>query len=55
MEWCGMQRSWESEIGGARPRIEMVGGDFLSRPRPSMGCSAWEWMTLTRLLHEMKR
>jgi hypothetical protein len=21
---------------------EMVGGDFLSRPRPCMGCSAWE-------------
>jgi hypothetical protein len=23
-----MQRGWESEIGGARPRIEMVVGDF---------------------------
>jgi hypothetical protein len=22
----------------------MVGGDFLSRPRPCMGCSAWEWV-----------
>ena len=20
----------------------MVGGDFLSRPRPCMGCSAWD-------------
>ena len=29
-----MQRGWESEIGRARPRIEMVEGDFLSRPRP---------------------
>jgi len=37
-----MQRGWEPEIGRARPRIEMVGGDFLSRPRPCMGCSAWE-------------
>jgi len=26
----------------SRPRIEMVGGDFLSQPRPCMGCSAWE-------------
>jgi len=32
-----MQRGWESEIGRARPRIEMVGGDFLSRPRPCRG------------------
>jgi hypothetical protein len=32
-----MQRGWESEIGGLRPRIEMVGGDFLSRP--SLGVS----------------
>jgi len=37
-----MQRGWESEIGGARSRIEMAGGDFLSRPRPCMGCSAWD-------------
>jgi hypothetical protein len=22
----------------------MVGGDFLSQPRPCMGCSAWEWV-----------
>jgi hypothetical protein len=22
----------------------MVGGDFLSRPRPCMGCSAWKWV-----------
>jgi len=29
MEWWGMQRGWESEIGRARPRIQMVGGDFL--------------------------
>ena len=35
----------ESEIGGSRPRTEMVGGDFLSRPRPCMGCSAWEWVS----------
>ena len=27
-----------------RPRTEMVGGDFLSRPRPCMGCSASEWV-----------
>jgi len=45
MEWWRMQRGWESEIGGSRPRIEMVGGDFLSRPRPCMGCSAWEWVS----------
>ena len=45
MEWWGMQRGWESEIGRARPRIEMVGGDFLSRPRPCIGCSAWEWVS----------
>ena len=36
-----MQRGWESEIGGSRPGTEPVGGDFLSRPRPCMGCSAW--------------
>ena len=36
-----MQRGWELEIGGSRPGTEMVGGDFLSRPRPYMGCSAW--------------
>jgi len=29
-----------SQAGGLRPRIEMVGGDFLSRPRPCMGCCA---------------
>jgi hypothetical protein len=23
-------------------RIEMVGGDFFSRPRPCIGCSVWE-------------
>jgi hypothetical protein len=23
-------------------QIEMVGGDFLSQPRPCMGCSVWE-------------
>jgi len=36
----------EREIGGSRPGTEMVGGDFLSRPRPYMGCSAWVdgWM-----------
>jgi hypothetical protein len=32
----------DAEIGGSRPRIEMVGGDFVSRPRPCMGCSAWD-------------
>jgi hypothetical protein len=26
-----------------RPMIDMVGGDFLSQPRPCMGCIAWEW------------
>ena len=45
MEWWGMQRGWESEIGRARPRREMVGGDFLNWPRPCMGCSAWEWVS----------
>ena len=30
------------QIGRARPRIETVQGDFLSRPRPCMSCSAWE-------------
>jgi hypothetical protein len=25
-----------------KPGTEMVGSDFLSRPRPCMGCSAWE-------------
>jgi hypothetical protein len=41
-----MQRGWESEIGGSRPGIEMFGGDYSSRPRPCMGCSAWVdgWM-----------
>jgi hypothetical protein len=39
---CEKIRKEESEIGGARPRIEMLGGDFLSRPRPCMGCSAWQ-------------
>jgi len=28
--------------GGLRPGTEMVGGVFLRRPRPYMGCSAWE-------------
>ena len=37
-----MQRSWESGTGGLRPGTEMVGGIFLSRPRPYMGCSTWE-------------
>ena len=37
-----MQRGWESEIGRAGPRTEMVGGDLLSLPRPCVGCSAWE-------------
>jgi hypothetical protein len=23
----------------------MAGGDFLSRPIPCMGCSAWEWVS----------
>ena len=44
-----MQRGWESEIGRARPRIEMVGGDFLSRPRTCMGCSGWEWVSASEL------
>ena len=43
MEWRRMQRSWESGTGGPGPEIEMNGGGFLSRPRPCMGCSAWEW------------
>jgi hypothetical protein len=30
-----MQRGWESEIGGARPRIEMVGGDYFSQKDPA--------------------
>jgi hypothetical protein len=38
----GWRETGESEIGGTRPRIEMAGGEFLSRPRPCMGCSAWE-------------
>jgi hypothetical protein len=37
-----VQRGWESEIGGSRPRIEMVGSNFMSRSRTCMGCSAWE-------------
>ena len=37
-----MQRSWESGTGGLRSGTEMVGGVFLSRPRPYRGCSAWE-------------
>ena len=37
-----MQRSWESGTEGLRPGTEMVGGVFLSRPRPYVGCSAWE-------------
>jgi hypothetical protein len=41
-----MQRGWESEIGGSRPGMEKFGGDYSSRPRPCMGCSAWVdgWM-----------
>ena len=37
LRWMGggMQRGCESEIGGSRPWTEMVGGDFLSRPRPA--------------------
>jgi len=42
MEWWEMQRSWESGTGGLRPGTETVGGVFLSRPGPYMGCSAWE-------------
>jgi len=43
LRWMdGVMRGWELETGGSRPRTEMVGGDFLSRPRPCMGCSAWE-------------
>jgi len=34
-------RSWESGTGGPGPEIEMIGGGFLSRPRPCMGCSSW--------------
>jgi len=30
--------------GGPGPEIEMNGGGFLSRPRPCMGCSNWEWV-----------
>jgi hypothetical protein len=37
-----MERGWESGTGGLRPGTEMVGGVFLSRPRPYMGRSAWE-------------
>jgi hypothetical protein len=41
-----MLRGLESEIRGSRPGIEMVGGDYSSRPRPYMGCSTWVggWM-----------
>ena len=38
-----MQRGWESGTAGLRPGTEMVGGVFLSRPRPYMGCSTWEY------------
>jgi hypothetical protein len=38
----GCRKARKLEIGGARPRTEMVGGDYLSRPRSYMGCSAWE-------------
>jgi len=24
--------------------VKTNGGGFLSRPRPCMGCSAWEWV-----------
>jgi hypothetical protein len=37
----------------------MVGGVFLSRPRPYTGCSAWEWVstnispiTIVNRIHE---
>ena len=33
---------WESGTGGLKPRTEMVGGVFLSWPRPYMCSSAWE-------------
>jgi hypothetical protein len=46
-----MQRSWESEIGGSRPGTEMFGGDYLSRPRPYMGCSAWVDGGTSLILH----
>jgi hypothetical protein len=41
-----MQRGRESEIGGSRLGTEMFGGDYSSRPRSCMGCSAWVdgWM-----------
>jgi len=45
MEWRRMQRSWEPGTGGPGPEIEMIGGGFLSRPRPCMGCAAWEWVS----------
>jgi len=41
-----MQRNWESGTGGLRPGTEMVGGVFLGRPRPYMGCSAWESVSI---------
>jgi len=50
-----MQRGWELEIGGSRPRTEMVRGDFWSRLRPYMGCSAREGVSecfaLQHILH----
>jgi hypothetical protein len=36
------RKGWELGIGGLRPWIEMDGGLLLSRPRPCMGCSAWD-------------
>jgi len=39
-----MQRSWESGTGRSGPEIGMIRGGFLSRPRPCMDCSAWEWV-----------
>ena len=39
----GMQRGWELETGGSRRRTEMVGGDFQSRTRHDMLCSALDW------------
>ena len=38
------QRLGARNCGGLRPGTEMVGGVFLSRPRPYKGCSAWEWV-----------
>jgi hypothetical protein len=41
LRWMdGVMRN--AERLGARPRTEMVGDDYLSQPRPYMGCNAWE-------------